>query len=88
MAVLDLGRTGVRVNHFFDCNSTTRSASNLRWGKENGSQRFPTSRELYSLRLNMADFPVGYSDVGIYTCTDSTTGAQASINITGGTYVQ
>ena len=87
MAVLDLGRTGMTVNHFFDCNSTTQTASNLHWGRVNGRQRFPVSRVLNNLRLNMAppsDPPAYYPDAGVYTCIDGATGAETSINITGG----
>ena len=90
MAVLDLGGTGVIVNHFFQCNTSTGSVNNLRWERENGNlPRFPQTIIVNSQRLDMAPpggSPVGYSDAGVYVCRDTVTGASASINITGGRY--
>ena len=88
VAVLDLGGTGVIVNHFFQCNTSTGSVNNLRWERENGNlPRFPQTILVNSQRLDMAPpggSPVGYSDTGVYVCRDTVTGASASINITGG----
>ena len=88
MAVLDLGGTGVMVNHSFDCNTTTGSVDNLHWEREDGNQsRFPQYNFMNRWRLDMApgsDSPVDNVDTGIYICRDNVTGESVSINITGG----
>lgn len=96
VAVLNLGGTAM-ISHFFDCYTSVGSVNDLRWSREEGTQRFPTtvvgpfvidgvSRML--LRLNLAPIeggvirPVMNSDVGIYIC--SSPEQSVSINITGG----
>ena len=94
VAALNLARS--TLVHVFDCGKdSSEDLSNLAWEKEVGLQRFPTSYEEImirgrSIRTFRMTLPVASdiddSDLGVYTCIDTTQSNQqnTSINVTGG----
>ncbi len=98
VAVLNLGGTAM-ISNFFDCHTTQGSPEDLRWTKEEGTQRFPTdSADLLIddvtrrvLRMDLAPttgggMAAGNADTGVYICTNTAAAPpqSVSVNITGG----
>ena len=82
---LEAGPSGNRPTYFFDCNTTLNNGTGITWPYNGDAPRFrvepiPTSSN--GKRLSTSGITV--SDLGVYTCLDTYTNTNVSINITQG----
>ncbi len=82
-----LNLSNTRIDHYFECGTTTGNVANLVWEKLDGSMRFSTIIRNNKLRLDLTpnvQFSVSAIDLGVYSCRDSLTRESVSINIVEG----
>ncbi len=81
VATVSIGGTGPNLlDFFFDCNNTNNNGAGIQWNRVGGLQ-ISTEPGTYSgLRLQLEN--VDYPDLGVYVCTDTTTGELLELNIT------
>ena len=82
---LEAGPSGSRPTYFFDCNTTLNNGTGITWPYDGEAPRFqvePIPNSPNGKRLSISGITT--SDLGVYTCLDSYTNTNVSINITQG----
>lgn len=82
---LEADSSGTRPTYFFDCNTTLNNGTGITWPYNGENPRFriePIPSSTNGKRFSTSDIRV--SDLGVYTCLDTYTNTNVSINITRG----
>ena len=86
LATVELVANG--PTYYLDCNTSRNDGSGIMWQKVDGQNRFLVSDVASSASKRLSLARLAESDLGLYECFDSQSGAgdRAIVNITTGNY--